>query len=59
MFVFVYSLGQDLLSCIVDIIVPEIATESENDERNFRKILDWCDIWIVLLTTTGKPLITS
>ncbi|CAB4036239.1 Hypothetical predicted protein, partial [Paramuricea clavata] len=46
------SLGQDLLFYIVDIIVPEIATESENDERNFRKILDWCDIWIVLLTTT-------
>jgi hypothetical protein len=41
---------------IVDMIVPEIATESEIDERNFRKILDWCDIWIVLLRTTGKPL---
>ena len=47
------SLGQDLLSCVVDIIVPEIATNSVTDEVDFRKLLEWCDIWIVLLTTTG------
>jgi hypothetical protein len=45
------------LSCILDIVdVPEIVTESVNDEDDFRKILDWCDIWILLLTTTGKSI---
>jgi hypothetical protein len=54
---FVYSFGQELLSCILDIVdVPEIAKESVIDEDDFRKILDWCDIWVLLLTTTGKSL---
>jgi hypothetical protein len=43
------------LSCILDIVdLPEVAKDSEVDEDDFRRILDWCDIWIILLKTTGK-----
>jgi hypothetical protein len=51
----VFSFGQDLLSCILDIVdIPKVAKDSEIDEDDFRRILDWCDIWIILLKTTGK-----
>jgi hypothetical protein len=55
--VFVYSLGRELLFYIVGIVdVPEIAKDSIINEDDFKKILDWCDIWIILLATTGKSL---
>jgi hypothetical protein len=50
---FYRSLGQDLLSYIVDIIVPSITTRSEFNESDFRNLLEWCDIWIIVHTTTG------
>jgi hypothetical protein len=34
--------------------VPNVSKDSEIDEKDFRKILDWCDIWNILLKTTGK-----
>ena len=50
-----FSLGQELLSCILDIVdVPEVLKGSESSEDDFIKILDWCDIWIILLKTTGR-----
>jgi hypothetical protein len=43
------------LSCIFDVVdAPECANEGVIHENEFRKILDWCDIWIFLLTTTGE-----
>ncbi len=53
----VYSLGQELLFCILDIVdVPEITKETVIAEDDFKKILDWCDLWIILFGTTGKSL---
>lgn len=60
---FVFSLGQDLLTCILEIMdMPEVAKESVIsvvNEDDFRRILDWCDIWIILLKTTGKSVYVS
>jgi hypothetical protein len=36
--------------------IPEIVQESLIDEENFRKILDWYDVWIVLFTSKYLPL---
>ena len=52
-----FSLGRDLLSCILEIVdVPEVSKERMITEDDFAKILDWCDIWIILFQTTGKCL---
>ena len=56
LFAFDRSLGQDLLSYIVDIIVPEIATKSPINENDFKSLLEWRDIWTVLFTIKGKWL---
>lgn len=32
--------------------MPEIVKET--DEKDFMKILDWLDVWIILLDTNGK-----
>ena len=49
-----YSVGKQLLSYIVNKVIPEFGPSSVTDEEEFKKILDWCDVWIVLLATTGK-----
>ena len=52
---FTFSLGQELLSCILDIVeVSEVVKDSDIDEDDYKRIIDWCDIWIILLKTTGK-----
>jgi hypothetical protein len=52
---FTFSLGQELLSCILDIVeVSEVVKDSDIDEDDYKRIIDWCDIWIILLKITGK-----
>ena len=48
------SLGRELLVCILDVLdVPDKLKDSDIGEDDFKRILDWCDIWVVLLKTTG------
>jgi hypothetical protein len=55
LFVYSFALEDELLSCILDVVdVPESAKEGVIHENEFRKCLDWCDIWTFLLTTTGE-----
>ncbi|XP_028413785.1 uncharacterized protein LOC114536632 [Dendronephthya gigantea] len=47
------SLAEELLSYILDIIeVPEIK-DREINEDDFHKIIDWCDVWEVFITSPG------
>ena len=53
----VYSLGPDLLSYIADTIdEPSVGKENATEEKEFQKILNWSDVWVILLTTNGKKL---
>ena len=33
--------------------VPQIVTDKETHEKDFMKILNWLDVWIILLETNG------
>ena len=49
-----FSLGQEVLSCILEIVdVPAIGKDAVIGENDFERILDWCDVWIILLKMTG------
>ena len=37
--------------------VPEVVNDSEIDENYFMKILEWSDIWMILITTNGMLLL--
>ncbi len=49
-----YSLGEEIVSHVLEIIdVQEVVNDSEIDENDFVKTLEWSDIWIILLNTNG------
>lgn len=37
--------------------VSESVKDSDIGDDDFKKIIDWCDIWIILLKTKGKSVI--
>ena len=44
-----YSLGQELLLCVLEIIdEPDISEDMNKDENCFTKVLDWCDVWRIV-----------
>ena len=48
-----FSLGNVLLSYVLDILdVPSVRKDSV-DEAMFKSVLDWCDVWTILLKTGG------
>ena len=52
---FLFSLGRELLSCILEMVdVSESVKDNDIGEDDFKKIIDWCNIWIILLKTKGK-----
>ena len=58
-FLQIHSFDQEIPLCILEIIAPEIVKDGQTDEDNFMKILDWFDIWIILLNTNGTLFLNS
>ncbi|XP_028396105.1 uncharacterized protein LOC114520095 [Dendronephthya gigantea] len=48
------SLSQQLLLCILEIIhQPMVNKNGIFSEKDFKPILDWCDVWIILFKANG------
>ena len=45
-----------MLSILEIIDVPDVFEDKETDKDGFKKILDWHDVWIILLRTGGMSL---
>ncbi len=48
-----FSLGHELLSYVLDVVDVPTVTKSNVDEAMFKNVLDWCDVWTILLKTSG------
>ena len=54
------SLGPELLLCILEIIdEPIVSKNGIFSEKDFKQILDWCDVWIILFKANGMPLLVQ
>ena len=53
-----YSFGQNLLCCVLDVLEIPVHKENLDREDVFKKMLEWCDIWIILLTAHGTKLLS-
>ena len=56
----IYSFGQNLLCCVLDVLEIPVHKENLDREDVFKKMLEWCDIWIILLTAhAGTKLLPA
>ena len=52
---FIFSLGHELLFYVLDVIdVPTIPKSGMVNESAFKNVLEWSDVWTILLKTTGR-----
>ena len=55
-----YSFGQNLLCYVLDVLEIPVHKENLDREDVFKKMLEWCDIWIILLTAhAGTKLLPA